>query len=132
MLDMEIIFLIGVAWLLYAWLKTDSSTDQGRRDTGASDTSTSTITERNRKTTNSGSRTEHEPNAILIQRAIDLKKILEFTYVDMNGEITHRAVTPNYLERRHESNVLCLIAHCHLRGASRTFVVRRMQNVSMQ
>jgi|LauGreDrversion4_2_1035121.scaffolds.fasta_scaffold1275272_1 predicted DNA-binding transcriptional regulator YafY len=122
---MEVIIFLGVVWLLYA-LFTSGSKGSGAapRDGGRARPVAS------RATSNLSSGADSV--AALIQRAINAEKALAFRYIDQDGEITHRTVTPNYLEHRHENNVLCLVAYCHLRGASRTFVVRRMQKVSIQ
>jgi predicted DNA-binding transcriptional regulator YafY len=126
---MEIIVFLGVVWLLYA-LFTSGSKDSGAvpRDDRRLQQRARPLASRAPSDFSSGA----DSSATLIQRAIDAEKALVFRYIDQDGEVTHRTVTPNYLEHRHENNVLCLVAYCHLRGASRTFVVRRMRNLSIQ
>jgi predicted DNA-binding transcriptional regulator YafY len=136
---MEFLVLIGIAWLVFAWLKkkdTDSAANPVRvdheRSNLNSEPSKPDAQIQNRTFVSSSSHPNREPTAALIQRAIDSKKALKFRYVDQNGAITQRTVTPNHLESRHDSETLCLVAHCHLRGASRTFVVRRIRHVSIK
>ena len=127
---MEIIFIIGVVWLLYVWFKNDSNAER-KSGPDRSEPPPKKIADTQSRSggapVTGASRT---PNAALIQQAIDQNKTLKFRYIDQDGEITHRTVTPDYLERRHD--VLCLVAHCHLRNAERTFVVRKMQHVTAQ
>ncbi len=136
---MEFLVLIGIAWLVFAWLKkkdANSAANPARvdheRSNLSSEPSKPDAQIQNRTFVSSSSHPNRETNAALIQRAIDSKKALKFRYVDQDGAITQRTVTPNYLESRHDSETLCLVAYCHLRGASRTFVVRRMQQVSIK
>lgn len=126
---MEVIIFLGVVWLLYA-LFTSGSKGNGAvsRDDRELRERARSVASRAASNFSSGA----DSAAALIRRAIDAEKALVFRYIDQDGEITHRTVTPNYLEHRHDNNVLCLVAYCHLRGASRTFVVRRMRNVSIQ
>ncbi len=136
---MEFVILIGIAWLVYLWLKkndTNGAIDPARlhhdRTNQNLNPSKLDIAVTHRKFADSSSGRSRESTTELIQRAIDSKKSLRFKYIDQDGAITHRTVTPNYLESRHDSETLCLIAYCHLRGASRTFVVRRMRQVSVE
>ncbi len=65
----------------------------------------------------------------VIRRALDSQSNLAFTYVDQQGEMTERTALPLSLERRHENQIWCLNAYCHLRAENRTFVVSRMEGV---
>ena len=128
---MEILILVGVGYLVYILFNKNSnqqSSSQHQND-NANTTFSSTRRQSSRKTNYSY---EQDSNIILIQRAINSKRSLKFRYVDQDGEITERTVTPEYMERRHDAQVQCLVAHCHLREASRTFVIRRMQDVSIK
>jgi hypothetical protein len=128
--NMEIIILIGIGWFLYYLLKKNSNQDSNIRDPNIT-VYTSINSTRRRSSRNTNTHGEKESNAKLIRRAIDSGSDLTFRYIDQDGEITVRTVTPEYMERRHENEVLCLVAHCHLRGASRTFVIRKMQNITI-
>jgi predicted DNA-binding transcriptional regulator YafY len=128
---MEILILIGVGWLVYIFFLKNSN--QGSSSQNLNDIAkTSYSSDRQKSSRKSNSSYEKEPNAVLIQRAIDSGRPLKFRYVDQDGEITERTVTPEHIERRHDAQVQCLVAHCHLRDASRTFVIRRMQNIRVE
>lgn len=127
---MEIIALIGIIWVLYAWIRKDSNPDRTRGPARSDGTLPPVSDVHKRTRVDSPPRQARGANAALIKKAIDQSKSLRFSYVDQDGEITHRTVIPNYLEHRHD--VLCLVAYCHLRNANRTFVVRRMQHLSLQ
>lgn len=128
---MEILILIGAGWLVYIFFIKNSNQDSNTQRQNNT-VRTTYISDRRQSSEKSNSNYEKESNAVLIQRAIDSGRLLRFRYVDQDGEITDRTVTPEYIERRHEVQVQCLIAHCHLRGASRTFVIRRMQNICIE
>ena len=128
---MEILILIGVGWLIYIFLFKNSNQDSSSNNQNDI-AKTSYSSARQKSSRRSNSRYEKESTAVLIQRAIDSGHFLRFRYVDQDGEITERTVTPEYIERRHDSQIQCLVAYCHLRGASRTFVIRRMQNISVE
>ena len=128
---MEILILIGFGWLIYIFFI--KSSNQGSSINSQNDIAKASYSStRHKSSRRSNSRYEKESNAVLIQRAIDSGCLLKFRYVDQDGEITERTVTPLYIERRHDAQVQCLVAHCHLRGASRTFVIRRMQNIYIE
>jgi predicted DNA-binding transcriptional regulator YafY len=128
---MEIFILVGFGCLVYILLNKNSNQQSGsqRQNDIANTTYSSTRRQSSRKTNYSY---EQGSNAELIQQAIDSECFLKFRYVDQDGEITERKVTPEYIERRHDAQIQCLVAYCHLRGASRTFVVKRMHNVSIE
>lgn len=128
---MEILILIGAGWLIYIFFiknSNQSSSSQHQNDI----TKNSYSSSRHKSSRKSNASNEKESNVVLIQRAIDSGSSLKFRYVDQDGEITERTVSPEYIERRHDAQVQCLVAHCHLRGAGRTFVIRRMQNVRIE
>lgn len=128
---MEILILIGAGWLIYIFfIKNSNQGSSSQHQNEISKTSDSSAP--NKSSRKSNSSYEKESNAVQIQRAIDSGRSLKFRYVDQDGEITERTVTPKYMERRHDAQVQCLVAHCHLRGASRTFVMRRMQNICIE
>ena len=83
------------------------------------------------RTGNSRAGGRKDTNETLIQRALSAKKVVTFSYVDQEGEVTYRTVEPIRLEKRHANQILCLIAYCHLRGAERTFVLHRMRNLKI-
>ena len=128
---MEILILIGVGWLVYIFFLKNSNQDSSshRQPDHAKASYSSSRHQSSRK---SNSSYQKESNAVLIQRAIDSGRSLRFRYIDQDGEITERTVTPEYMERRHDAQIQCLVAHCHLRMASRTFVIRRMQNIRIE
>jgi predicted DNA-binding transcriptional regulator YafY len=128
---MEILILIGAGWLFYIFFIKNSNQDSSTQR--QNDTVNKTYSRGRRQSSEKpNSNYEKEPNAVLIQRAIDSGRFLRFRYVDQDGEITDRTVTPEYIERRHDAQVQCLVSHCHLRGASRIFVIRRMQNICIE
>jgi len=65
----------------------------------------------------------------VIDEAIANSEVILFRYTDQDGVITSRSVSPQYLERRHEGQILCLVGHCHLRNDIRTFVVSKMESI---
>ena len=128
---MEILVLIGVGWLIYIFfIKNSDQSSSGQHQNDIWKSSYSSTRYKSSRKLNSSY--EKESNVVLIQQAIDSGSLLKFRYVDQDGEITERTVRPEYIERRHDAQVQCLVAHCHLRGASRTFVIRRMQNVRIE
>ena len=130
---MEFLFVAGVIWALYAWATRDS--DVTPKPTRRQSDQSTIFPDSRSRTKSSSVRSEAndgESSLQLIRRAIETDRKLNFQYIDQDGEISERTVTPNYFERRHEAQILCLIAHCHLRNASRTFVVRRMRKVSIE
>ena len=128
---MEILILIGVGWLVYIFfIKNSNQSASSQHLNDIAKTSYSSARQKSSQRSNSGY--VKEPNIVLIQRAIDSGRSLKFRYVDQDGEITKRTVTPKYIERRHDAQIQCLVAHCHLRDASRTFVIRRMQNIYVE
>ena len=130
---MEIIIFLGVIWGIYAWFKSGSDESEkpiSRRAIPAK----SYPGEKNPTRSSRGdSDLEHsESSLLLIRRAIEKECNLSFQYIDQDGEITVRIVTPQHIERRHEAGILCLVAHCHLRNSIRTFVIHRMNKVSIE
>ena len=128
---MEFLIFIGIAWILISWLNRDSSEPKSTDKGAEHETNPKSRSSSDRERSNSKSKFDKEPNSIIIQRAIDSKKNLKFRYIDQEGEISHRNVSPINFETRHENQILCLVAYCHLRGAVRTFVVRRMQKIEL-
>ncbi len=131
---MELLLLVGLGVMLWLWLTRDSNNKPS-----SSGKSASTIEQgraRSAEGENSFDNTKfghrREARESLIERAIREGAQVRFRYVDQDGEITTRAVTPIYLERRHDSKILCLTAFCHLRAANRTFVVHRMQDLEIR
>ena len=53
---------------------------------------------------------------------------VRFHYRDQKGKETDRVFSPKTWEARH--GVQCVKGYCHLRGSSRTFIVRRMPKVA--
>jgi len=137
---MELLILIAIVFLIYLWInRNDSST---RLPTN-SDLS------KNTNKTGSIQISAGAPNAVyedsqpklrqekkdttlsIINAAIENGKMLKFEYTDPEGEITNRTVTPITLERRHNRQIYCLNAYCHLRKDARTFVVWRMKRLTL-
>ena len=127
---MEILILVGIVWVVYVWAnKGSGSQDKPLKPPPA--VAPNYRPESATNTRSNGRSRNDESNTQLVERAIRSGVKVRFRYIDQQGELTERSVTPLYLERRHAPGVLCLVAHCHLRGAQRTFVVSRMQRVSI-
>lgn len=125
---MEILIFIGVGWLVYIFfIKNSNQSASNQNLNDIAKTFYSSARQKSSQRSNSGY--VKEPNIVLIQQAIDSGRSLKFRYVDQDDEITKRTVTPKYIEQRHDAQIQCLVAHCHLRDASRTFVIRRIQNI---
>jgi predicted DNA-binding transcriptional regulator YafY len=129
---MEFLIFIVMIWAFYAWLKSgpdetkeraNSESKIDKHSLGSQNSSGARIN----RTSVSG---KDESTRLIIVNAIEAGEDLSFDYIDQEGALTERTVTPKYLEARHEDQILCLIAHCHLRDASRTFVIQRMSNLS--
>ena len=128
---MEILIFIGVGWLVYIFfIKNSNQSASSQNLNDIAKTFYSSARQKSSQRSNSGY--VKEPNIVLIQQAIDSGRSLKFRYVDQDDEITKRTVTPKYIEQRHDAQIQCLVAHCHLRDASRTFVIRRMQNIYVE
>ena len=63
-----------------------------------------------------------------IMEAMANKEDVEFDYTDLEGERTHRKITPLRFENRH--GWLHVKGFCKLRKAERTFNIRRMRNIT--
>lgn len=131
---MELFLLVGLGVIIWLWLTRDSNSKSS-----SSGKSTSTVKQGGAGSAEGISSFDNakvghrrEARESLIERAIREGAQVRFRYVDQDGEITTRAVTPIYLERRHDSKILCLTAFCHLRAANRTFVVHRMQDLEIR
>lgn len=74
-------------------------------------------------------------NKRLIEQSIIEGKRLRFEYIDKHGEMTTRSVSPHeifdYNFNDGKGHMMCLSAHCHLRGADRTFALFRMRRVEI-
>jgi predicted DNA-binding transcriptional regulator YafY len=129
---MEFLILIGIIWAFYAWLNSgpnetkERANSESKIDKYSLGSQTSSRARINRTNVNG----KDESTRLIIVNAIEASQDLSFNYIDQEGELTARTVTPEYLETRHEDKILCLIAHCHLRDANRTFVIQRMSNLS--
>jgi predicted DNA-binding transcriptional regulator YafY len=131
---MEFTLIIGFGAIIWLWLsrnslnkpsaseKSDSTIEQGRVGSAEGENSSDNTKVGHRR----------EARESLIESAIREGVRVRFRYLDQDGEITTRTVTPIYLERRHDSKILCLTAFCHLRAANRTFVVHRMQDLEIR
>ena len=128
---MELLILIGVVWVIWAWTQRDSSTSSSSTPPRHHISKSNGTGQRQPLSEVSSHRSavNEESSVELIESAIQSTRLLHFRYVDQEGEVSERTVTPYYLERRHEAQVLCLVAHCHLRNAERTFVVHRMRRL---
>ena len=128
---MEFLIFLGVVWALYSWLK--PSPIRGKeRVRGISDHKAASYSSRDKSHLRKYGveiTSKDESISRMINDAIEAGEDLSFEYIDQEGELTNRTVSPSYLERRHEDQILCMVAHCHLRNATRTFVIRRMKNV---
>ena len=100
---MEFLIFIGIAWILIAWLNRDSSEPKSTDKGAEHETNPKSRSSSDRERSNSKSTFDKEPNSIMIQRAIDSKKNLKFRYIDQEGEISYRNVSPINFETRHEN-----------------------------
>lgn len=120
---MEVIIIIGVAWLfIHLASKKGASKLSQPSSSHAGET----------RDYSSPRRDEYRPQSKRERAIVDAVKTgatLHFRYTDQDGVITTRSVKPLNLERRHETKVLCLVAHCHLRNDERTFVVSKIENL---
>ena len=131
---MELLFLLALAWFFYVLFKKNSNSE-----TSSNKVNSKKYLEKEAANTGpefqgnrySKDQIDRESNEELIQHAINSKCDIKFRYVDQDGEITHRTVTPQYIEIRHDNQILCLIGYCHLRNAMRTFIVRKMQKITL-
>ena len=88
----------------------------------------------NKKFTGKGS-----PSAKFLEKCIDNDETISFTYIDNDGVITERTVTPErifwgYSNRAGDGTKIrtCWVeAHCHMRNASRTFIKDKMSKVEI-
>lgn len=128
---MEIVVIIGIIWIIYVWLSSNSSKSSMRENQTSGDKQGSRTSSLSASGGSLDFDNHKDSDSALIRRAIETNRALIFRYTDQNGDVTYRTVTPSHLERRHSSQILCLVAYCHLREANRTFVVRKMQNVSI-
>ena len=79
------------------------------------------------------------PSANFLQSCIDRNKIISFTYIDNDGVITERSVTPKrifwgYSNREggdKKIRTCWLESYCHMRKEDRTFIKDRMSKVSI-
>jgi predicted DNA-binding transcriptional regulator YafY len=119
----EVIIIIGVAWLfIHLASKKGASKLSQPSSSHAGET----------RDYSSPRRDEYRPQSKRERAIVDAVKTgatLHFRYTDQDGVITTRSVKPLNLERRHETKVLCLVAHCHLRNDERTFVVSKIENL---
>ena len=80
------------------------------------------------------------PSAKFLEKCIDNDETISFTYIDNDGVITERTVTPErifwgYSNRAGDGTKIrtCWVeAHCHMRNASRTFIKDKMSKVSVE
>ena len=83
---------------------------------------------------------KRSPSAKFLEKCIDNDETISFTYIDNDGVITERTVTPErifwgYSNRAGDGTKIrtCWVeAHCHMRNASRTFIKDRMSKVSVE
>jgi len=131
---MELIFLIGIGWLVFSLMNRESSKQSPPREKSREiSQQPQSVSQKPTSFKTSGRlKNLNESKEKIIARALEAKKRLVFRYIDQDGQITQRTVTPISLERRHEGQVLCLTAWCHLRDDRRTFVVHRIQNIRME
>lgn len=128
---MEAFIFIVFGWLVYILFF--KNTNQGTSSQGQNDSVNNNYGSNQRQSFRKQNISyEKEANTVLIQRAIDSGRLLKFRYIDQDGEVTERTVRPEFLERRHDAQIQCLVAHCYLRGASRTFVIRRMKSIRIE
>jgi predicted DNA-binding transcriptional regulator YafY len=136
---MEILILAAIGWGIYFWVTRGASKRQPPSTIRPPRTRSvdSVYTQKQYQPRTSSkriSRVRKPPKTsveTIIEYALDRKQALSFQYVDHNGELTVRTVRPLRLERRHENQILCLVAHCNLRKAERNFVVSRMQRLAV-
>ena len=69
-------------------------------------------------------------NRTLIDMAMDTGRDIEFTYKDVKGEYTRREAKPLYYTKT-PHGAAALRALCRLRGAERTFVIRKMSKIKI-
>ena len=131
---MELLFLLALAWFFYALFKKNSNSETPSNKVNSKkyiEEKASYASSKSQGNRYSEHEIDRESNEELIQHAINSKCDIKFKYVDQDGEITHRSVTPQYIEIRHDNQILCLIGYCHLRNAMRTFIVRKMQKITL-
>jgi len=120
---MEVIIIIGVAWLLIHLASKKGASKLSQPSSGYAEKSENYSSPR---------RDEYRPKSKRERTIVDALKTgatLHFRYTDQDGVITTRSVKPLNLERRHETKVLCLVAYCHLRNDERTFVVSKIEKL---
>jgi predicted DNA-binding transcriptional regulator YafY len=136
---MEVLLLVLIVLGLWAWLKDDSPNprppdraEKGRtpEHSSAHGAGTGSARSATPHRTHGGKRQTPTTEETLLL-AIKNGWRINISYVDQDGEFSYRAVTPLGLERRHDAEILCLIGHCHMRNAARTFVVRRIKSVDI-
>lgn len=69
-------------------------------------------------------------NRALIDMAMDTGRDIEFTYKDVKGEYTRREAKPLYYTKT-PHGAAALRTFCRLRGAERTFVIRKMSKMKI-
>jgi predicted DNA-binding transcriptional regulator YafY len=120
---MEFLVIVGLVWFVYSLLNSNDTSKPENPNRGSS------YGQRPQSTGGYSAGKSEESREDAIRRAIASGRQLTFRYVDQQGEITNRTVSPRYLETRHEKDILMLKAYCHLRNEDRSFVVRRMSDV---
>lgn len=119
---MELLILIVIALGAYLFFKERPQSSSG----SAQNSSRSSAT----RTSSRAAVKDYKQK--IIDEAIANSLTIFFRYTDQDGVITSRSVTPHHLERRHEGQILCLVAHCHLRNDVRTFVVAKMESIRLE
>lgn len=69
-------------------------------------------------------------NRRLIDQALNTEQDIEFTYKDVEGNYTRRAAKPLYYTKT-PHGASAVRAFCRLRGAERTFIIRKMSKMKI-
>lgn len=139
-MELLLLIIVVVLFWLFAGNNNNSSTYQKPSTrTYQPNTPPKTTPKTKPKTTNNKQTKQYQNNTYgLIQRCIDTKKDIHFTYQREDGDISSRRVTPEViywgnsqrLGDGHNTIRTCYIeAYCHLRHEDRTFILDRMSNV---
>lgn len=68
----------------------------------------------------------------ILREAMENHKPIHFHYRDQKGEETDRDFTPqSWPDPEDYHGAICVSGYCHLRHASRTFIVHRMSKVTI-
>lgn len=76
-----------------------------------------------------GNRGSFQKKLSLINNAISNKKIIHFSYKNLNDHKSVRSIKPQYLKQI--ENTLCVDGFCYLRHENRTFAIKRMTRIKI-